>query len=89
MKKAQTKPYRPKHLPWALLAAIVGLGWFYWYQWRPSQIRKTCTEEAASITEIAFKYYRDKVRSGEVANKAIQMRDEKYKFCLNQHGIRN
>lgn len=26
----------------ALFLIIVGAGWFYWYEWRPSQIRKEC-----------------------------------------------
>jgi len=28
----------------ALLLIIIGAGWFYWYEWRPTQIRKECSK---------------------------------------------
>ena len=53
--------------------------WFYWYQYRPSQIRSRCTQE--SIERVDQKY-----RNAYV-NFQIKMREEYYIQCLTENGI--
>jgi|GEM_PF-1991343 len=42
-----------------LLAVVAGL-WFYWFEWKPMQIRKECAEKYNSINEV---YYNQCIRS--------------------------
>ncbi len=32
----------------ALAGLLMLIGWFYWFQWRPSEIRKNCFKEVYS-----------------------------------------
>ena len=42
----------------ALLILLLGSGWFYWYELRPSKIRKECQEYSFSaMMEMAKKSY--------------------------------
>jgi len=53
--------------------SIVLLGLFYWFQWRPSQIRKNCNEEVVQRIkedDIKSTYY-----------------DLLFKVCLNKNGL--
>lgn len=34
-----------------LLGLLSLVGWFYWFQWKPSDIRKSCAEEATGKYE--------------------------------------
>lgn len=61
-----------------LIIILIGsliVGWFYWFQWRPAEIRKLCLEEV-----------KEKAKSGNISNKTdfnIQ-----YRFCLVEHGLK-
>lgn len=49
-------------------------GWFYWFQWRPSQIRSSCDQIA---WDSAIKYYDDR-----------EDYDWKYTQCLHSKGLK-
>ncbi len=42
-----------------LVIILVGIGLFYWFQWRPAEIRKSCAEEykAISIQNYYWDFY--------------------------------
>jgi len=50
------------------------VGWFYWFQYRPSQIKKGCVQ-----------YLKDKISSGSVTNKTNAQFT--YDFCLHNKGL--
>jgi hypothetical protein len=58
----------------ALLLIIICAGWFYWYEWRPSQIRNKCNKEALE-TSLAIK------------GATFDIYDFSYKACLRQMGL--
>lgn len=57
-----------------ILLVLVGL--FYWYEWRPSEIKKDCNKEAV-----------EKARSVEDGNQAMKIYDARYKSCLRENGL--
>lgn len=57
----------------AIMLVIFIFFGFYWFQVRPSNIRKNCAESAIGTT--VFEQYKKTVN------------DEKYKSCLKIHGI--
>lgn len=67
-----------KKLTYALIIGIliVGIGLFYWYEWRPSQIIKQCNKEAV-----------EKAKGVEDGNQAIKIYDARYKSCLRGEGL--
>ena len=60
-----------------LILVILGLvgGWFYWYQWRPVQIRKECLEEVNKRID----------EPGEIS---VKKAENVYGFCLMEHGMK-
>lgn len=69
-----------------LLASISGL-WFYWFQWKPNEIRKVCVEEsvnkaeseASPLLESLIPDYED-----EIKEKA----SDYYRECLVKQGMK-
>ena len=57
-----------------ILTLIILSSLFYWFEWRPSQIRKECYEN----TKIKFN------DSGRVQ---IQTVDTYYEYCLRKNGL--
>ncbi|MBU3924462.1 MAG: hypothetical protein V1732_02730 [Patescibacteria group bacterium] len=57
---------------------ILGIGLFYWYEWRPSQIVKQCNKEAV-----------EKAKGIEDGNQAIKIYDTRYMTCLREKGLNN
>jgi len=43
---------------WVLIIALFVAGSFYWYEWRPSEIRKQCSERAFRATGSPKENYR-------------------------------
>ncbi len=64
---------------WVILATIITISlvslWFYWYQYRPSQIRSECNAESLEIVTDRYG-----VRWGEY--------DFAYKACLRSKGLK-
>ena len=64
-----------KNILYLLIALILIGGWFYWFQIRPSNIRKRCYIEAF----MGIKFHEEKeTREG---------RNNLYKQCLVKNGI--
>jgi len=62
-----------------ILAIIFLLGWFYWFQWRPSNIRKDC-----------YQFVRDRQVEAKNNNKSFSFKsaDQYYRNCLILHGLK-
>lgn len=54
-------------------------GWFYWYEWRPSQIKKECGIKAGSLYEAG---QASDISYGEMSKGA----DLVYSECLRRQG---
>jgi hypothetical protein len=61
----------------ALLLIIIGL--FYWYEWRPNQIRKSCFSQA--------KEYAQK-RRAEGKDLSNALGNSLYRLCLVEQGMK-
>lgn len=59
----------------ALLLIIIGTGWFYWYEWRPSQIRKECSLKSYYPLDMSKILQSDSEK------------DQSYKECLRVNGL--
>jgi hypothetical protein len=70
---------------WAVLVVFVisVLGWFYWFQYRPADIRKDCT---ASSRERAQQHGKEQ---GGLKNDLYnpQTQQGMYRECLQQNGL--
>jgi len=62
-----------------IILAIIG-GAFYWYEWRPSQIRKSCQEK---IEKQDKELFADVVKSRIMGAKEGDV----YDFCLRKSGL--
>ena len=60
-----------------VVVLIIFLGYFYWFQWRPSQIVKQCDKEAV-----------EKASDVDDGNQAIKIYDARYKSCLRAKGLK-
>lgn len=58
----------------AFALVAVGIGLFYWYEWRPAEIKKGCAWVRAKNDEVSPEYWRT-------------ARDSEYKSCLREHGL--
>lgn len=60
---------------WVIITLILILvaGYFYWFQWRPSQIRKDCAEKYP--TNLGMKSDIDKAKTN-------------YDHCLHEKGLK-
>jgi len=74
-----------------LILLLIGSGLFYWYEWRPSQIRKECAKIA---TEVAIELMKTKAkisdRYKQFAEKDLFLKDDMetyYKECLRRRGL--
>lgn len=64
---------------WLIIVIILILsgGYFYWFQWRPSQIAKECNKEAV-----------EKAKEVKDGSQAIKIYDICYKSCLREKGLK-
>jgi len=60
-----------------ILKVIVGS--FYWFEWRPSQIRKICQEKVEN-------HNRELLESA-IKSKLIKEGGDIYDFCIRQYGL--
>jgi hypothetical protein len=59
---------------------IITAGWFYWFQWRPSQIRKQCQGN------IENRNYTDTLKE-KIKLKIVGTNTDLYQNCLREHGL--
>lgn len=69
---------------WLLLVAVLIAAWFYWYEWRPSQIRKDCDEAASKPSEEFSVGERVVDITGTGKQELIE---KKYMNCLRSRGL--
>lgn len=66
-----------------LLVVLLIVGWFYWFQFRPSEIRKECSAYAKEKLNRAFD--ENSVKS---ANEADTLYDLYFKYCTDEKGLK-
>lgn len=64
-----------------VILAVLG-GAFYWFQWRPSEIRKECAKssELSGFTGLGLSKYLPENQKQEIV-------ESEYKNCLREHGL--
>jgi hypothetical protein len=77
-----------------LVLSLFLAGWFYWYQWRPSQIIKVCERESENLSLEDIKGLSDaNLQNGMIvdAKTADKQYNEyyniRYQKCLRNNGI--
>jgi len=73
MKKEKILNFLYKY-KWFLLVIVIVVGSFYWFQWRPSSIKKDCVLETAKLLK-------------DQRNITIEEYNLLYKVCLNKKGL--
>ncbi len=63
----------------ALLSFVLISSWFYWFQWMPFQIRKSCMKVVYSKIE---------KRKKQVQNLPNTTVNAWYRMCLSEHGMK-
>lgn len=63
---------------------VVGIGWFYWYEWRPAQIHKKCADISPvyNAQRGSNRYYK-----GLDADQARLLTEQVYEKCLHDKGL--
>ncbi len=64
----------------SLVVLIIVAGWFYWFQWRPSEIRKECQR-------VREEYIKEKRPTG-FSIQDIPALKFRYERCLNEKGLK-
>ncbi|MCK4797620.1 MAG: hypothetical protein KAT05_09575 [Spirochaetes bacterium] len=59
-----------------IVVLLILVGLFYWYEYRPSEIKKQCNKESV-----------EKAKNIEDGNQAIKIYDARYKSCLRENGL--
>lgn len=74
-----------QHWPIILLVVVILGGLFYWYELRPSYIRKYCSEQAkiGSVIEKNTKTGEYDIKTGVLSN----INETKYKDCIRIEGL--
>lgn len=68
------------YIPTILLICILIGGWFYWFQYRPSEIRAECNKRRQDFYN----------KIDYIVNPTSQRNaDARYTNCLNEHGLSN
>jgi len=67
-----------------IIAALLG-GVFYWFQWRPAQIRKECNQK--TIEPMLNQFKSGDTVSFEQSNALSNMVQLFYKSCLYKYGL--
>jgi len=58
-----------------VLATLLIFGTFYWFEWRPSEIRKLCVVSTRERTQ--------------KTNSSVQEATGYYEFCIHEQGLAN
>lgn len=78
-----------KLLAGAVVLALAG-GLFYWYEYRPSQIRSACAAQAEELAAKDTKEIVSKFLPGDLLGEgffSVEMRDNYYQACLQRNGL--
>jgi len=76
-----------------LLVVIILGGLFYWYEWRPVEVRKACSQKSQDEAIKSLKTrseFSDKYE--KAAEKGLMSKDDAdfyYRRCLNKYGLEN
>lgn len=73
------KKYLSKIIIAIIVLGLIG-GWFYWFQWRPSEIRKNCAEDVKSLDHNVLNDKYGKVKKSDYYN-------DMYRNCLHINGL--
>jgi len=68
-----------------VLGVAILAGWFYWYQWKPSEIRKECNSIAKKEEQ---EHTRESWVNFEVYIEDGHDYDTTYTRCLRENGLR-
>ncbi|MCX6723414.1 MAG: hypothetical protein NT094_05135 [Candidatus Staskawiczbacteria bacterium] len=78
----------------SIILVLVLIGWFYWYQWRPSQIIKACEKEAIDLTSVDIRNLSDlNIQNGIISDTKTGDRQYnnyynlRYQQCLKSKGL--
>ena len=71
-----------------LFVLIILFGWFYWFQWRPANIRSTCAKQAGDSAAGVYKALSEYNLDYKV-EMADKFQKSGYATCLNKRGIKN
>lgn len=80
------------YLTITVVSLIIGFS-FYWFQYRPSEIRKECTSTAKDSATALFKSKADLANDShlrEAAQKSLYLQNDYnviYSQCLSEHGL--
>lgn len=80
-----------------ILFLVLLSGWFYWFQYRPTIIRKECGVEAVEQA-ISFHKYQLEIAPGELNSEEkaeidggvylVAQRDKIFDYCLHKRGLK-
>lgn len=81
---------------WFVLTILVIVGWFYWFQYRPSNMQSACAQSAKDKANEELRFIADRPGGGwgaiDEAAHSGRYNDEDYRFyyeqCLNEHGLK-
>jgi hypothetical protein len=69
---------------WVILIIAVLGGMFYWFQWRPTSIRKSCYRVSVKNAQAAYKETNPNAEEGYVNFNTM---DRFYIYCLQKNGL--
>jgi len=72
-----------------LLVLLVGVPWFYWSEYRPSQIRINCSEYALKQAQEIYKI-QNPPEKGKASAEGMYLKDDlkhHYDYCLSRNGL--
>lgn len=72
-----------------LLVLLVGVPWFYWSEYRPSEIRSNCTEYAMKNAQEIY-IVKNPTEKGKASSEGMYLKDDmrdSYVTCLNRNGL--
>lgn len=72
-----------------LMVLLIGGPWFYWSEYRPSQIRSSCSEYALKQAQETY-IIKNPSEKGKASSEGMYLKDdlkESYVFCLNRNGL--
>ena len=69
-----------------VLGILILAGWFYWFQWRPSQIVKSCFKRAVEKADVDCKNVNTGREHGGYEKCIYEVGE--YSFCLKAKGLK-
>ena len=70
------------------MVVLIVTGLFYWYEWRPSEIRKNCNGQVLNKIHDTYKNHPNTMEGFVLEQKTIDDDYESlYKQCLRENGL--